>query len=149
MSDTVREESNRYGDFCPYRATDSTPPFKVKRKVPVPKNAATIHNIKPGDHITEKHWSDADTFTVLEINKRFVLAQADSRKLDPSFKPHFVPGGFAGHCTNNYEQKWVIESNPKGAINKFSVGRDGTLRTKGNRKPNVILGAHPFYDYNF
>lgn len=111
---------------------------------------ATIHNIKPGDHVTMRVGTDAYSYTVLSFNKRFVTVQKDYQEIDiENWKPNIVPGGFCGHCTNNYDQKWVVRSNDKGAIDKFSVSRDGFVRSIGSRRNDIVLGAYPFRDYNF
>jgi len=110
---------------------------------------ATINNIKPGDFVTVHLYSDAYAYTVVRITKKFVEVRQAKQERDPSWKPEIVPGGFAGHCTNNYSQKWIVTENPDAPIGKLSVGRDGTLRGLGSRRPNVTVGAHPFYDYNF
>lgn len=111
---------------------------------------ATINNIKVGDHITMLVGTDAYSYTVLGFNKRFVTIQKDYQEIDiKNWKPEIIPGGFCGHCTNNYSQKWIVESNPNGVIDKFSVSGDGFVRSIGSRRNNIILGAFPFRDYNF
>ena len=65
-----------------------------------------------------------------------------------NFKPEFVPGGFAAHCTNQEDQTYTYERDPNGETktfrwsNKFgSYGKPGDLR--------LAKGRHEFYDYNF
>ncbi len=144
MSDTLRENNVvELGTYVPKQK-------KKESREPYTKDYwASIHNIKVGDHVTELLWTDRLCYTVLSINKKFVVVQADKATKDPSFKPEFVRGGFSVHCTNNSEQQWNIKSNPKGAVKKFGVKMDGRLQASGSRKANVILGSHYFYDFNF
>lgn len=112
---------------------------------------ATKDNIKVGDHVTECLWSDKHSYTVVKILNKYVDVQRDEQYIDrENWTPEIIPGGFAGHCTNNYEQKWIVKSDPNGVIKRLSVrSKDGKLKTKGSRRADIILGAHPFYDYNF
>jgi hypothetical protein len=143
MSDILRE--NNVIEFRP-RIVEKK---KCSKEPYAGKYWASIHNIKAGDHVTELLWTDRQCYTVISINKRFVVVQEDTATKDPSFKPNFIPGGFSVHCTNNGEQQWVVESNPNGATQKFGVKRDGRLQARGSRKANVVLGSHYFYDFNF
>jgi hypothetical protein len=106
-------------------------------------------NIKPGDDVTMHLWTDAHSYTVVRVTKKFVEVRANNEKIDPTWKREFIPGGFAGHTPNNYSQKWIVEKNPDAPIVKFGVRKDGYLCSKGSRRPDITLGAHPFYDYNF
>lgn len=108
----------------------------------------TPATVKVGDGVTVHLWSDAHAATVIKKTKRTVTVQYDKATLDPNFKPEWIPGGFAAHCTNQDEQTYTYERNPDGRVetyywsNKYcSYGQPGNLRlTKGRRE---------FYDYNF
>ena len=71
-------------------------------------------------------------------------------EISPDWKPEFVEGGFAGHCTNNLDQKWIIESDEDQEpfrlrfSNKYNAWRD-----KYGRR--FYLSENPVrrYDYNF
>ncbi|HRW21024.1 MAG TPA: hypothetical protein P5509_03545 [Bacteroidales bacterium] len=72
-----------------------------------------------------------------------IIARVTAER-DESFKPEIIPGGFAGHCTNNYSQKW-----------KFTVHEDDTFEirwTPGKLKKGynrISENPRHFYDYNF
>lgn len=106
------------------------------------------HVLQIGDGVTVKHYSDATACTVIRISAsgKTVWLQEDKATLD-NWKPHFTPGGFGGHCFNNYEQKYTYEPNPEGVIHRASFRKDKQLRTTNNER--VTLGRHHFYDYNF
>lgn len=108
----------------------------------------TPANAKVGDGATVKLWSDRHAGTIIKVTKKTITIQRDKATLDPSFKPEWIPGGFAGHCTNQDEQTYTYERNEK--------GETYTLRwsKKYNRygQPGNLIalkGRREFYDYNF
>lgn len=106
--------------------------------------------IEVGDGVTLHLWSDSHACTVIARTKTTLTIQRDKAILDPNFKPEWVAGGFAGHCTNQDEQEYTYERNPNGEIIKcrwsekygrFQTGSDGSMK--------ISRGRHEFYDYNF
>ena len=78
-----------------------------------------------------------------------VLQRANA-KLDPTWKSEMIPGGFAGHCTNNREQRWIITENPDGEITEGYLGKDNQWYEKGSDRRTIISqGYVKFYDYNY
>lgn len=57
-------------------------------------------------------YSDVNPFEVVKVisDKTIEVREMDSEK-DPSWVPNWHVGGFAGHCSNQQEQKWFIKSN--------------------------------------
>lgn len=128
----------------------------------------TIHDIeqnerypfdifKVGDGATKRGYSDAHAGTVIKVspNGKRVWIQRDKATLDPSFKPEFIPGGFAGHCTNQDEQTYTYERDPEGQVYEVSLrkwrGRY-CWTAKGcspDGRQHAALGRREFYDYNF
>lgn len=100
-------------------------------------------------YLNHHGWSDVTPYEVLSITKSGYTAtvRAMHAELDKSWKPEVVPGGFAGHCINNIEQRWVITPDPDGVILKVrrtKYGwRNGFQRFKASATPCM------FYDYNF
>lgn len=105
--------------------------------------------IEVGDGVTYCLYSDKHACTVIARTKNTLTIQQDKATLDPNFKPEWVAGGFAGHCTNANEQSYTYERNPNGTIYKChwseKYGRfqcsDGSIR--------IIRGRHEYYDYNY
>lgn len=106
--------------------------------------------IEVGDGVTECLWSDRHACTVIARTAKTLTIQRDKAILDPNFKPEWIPGGFAAHCTNSEDQKWTYERNPNGEIIKcrwsekrggWQTGSDGSIR--------IIRGRHEYHDYNF
>lgn len=114
------------------------------------ENRLSPATVKVGDGVTFHLYSDAHACTVIKVTKCTVTVQQDTATIDPNFKPEFIAGGFAGHCTNQNEQTYTYERNPNGAVstyrwsnkyNRYQGGGDGSIvLTKGRRE---------FYDYNF
>lgn len=79
-------------------------------------------------------------------------------ELDPNWKPKIHPGGFAGHCSNQYSQKWIFSSDESMPVIRIR-------KTKKTVKPNGKDPIHVwvrrgsefwptkeperFHDYNF
>ena len=66
-------------------------------------------------------------------------------KIHPDFKPDITPGGFAGHCNNSDEQKWIYEIDPNGYIQKIRWSKKG----QGHGYFKVEDSPYYYYDYNF
>ena len=92
-----------------------------------------------GDGVTMCLYSDKHACTVIA-----------KTALDPNFKPEFIVGGFAAHCTNQNEQKWTYERDPNGEITKcYWSEKLGRYTTGGDQSVRISPGRHEFYDYNF
>ncbi len=108
----------------------------------------TPANAKVGDGATVNLWSDRHAGTIIKVTKASITIQRDKATLDPNFKPEWVAGGFAGHCTNQDEQKWSYERNEKGETYTIRWSRKyNKFGTPGNL--TASKGRHEFYDYNF
>lgn len=108
----------------------------------------TPANAKVGDGATVNLWSDRHAGTIVRVTRTTVTVRRDKATLNPEFKPNFVIGGFAAHCTNLGDQEYTYEPDEQGDettirwSNKYqSYGRPGNL--------TLSKGRHEFYDYNF
>lgn len=106
--------------------------------------------VEVGDGVTMYLYSDAYACTVIAKTAKTITVQRDKATLDPNFKPEFVPGGFAAHCTNQDEQSYTYERDPNGEITKcYCSEKKGRFTTGGDQSIKIGLGRHEFYDYNF
>ena len=105
------------------------------------------HQFKVGDGATVHLYTDASAWTVIAVSPsgRTITIQGDNAELSPDWKPEIIPGGFSGHCVNNYSQEWVCTPNPNGPVRKARLTKSG-WSANGNR---VSKGRRPFHDYNF
>lgn len=108
----------------------------------------TPGNAKVGDGATVVLYTDRYAGTIIKVTPLSITVQRDTATLDPEFKPEWIIGGFAAHCTNQEDQKYTYERDEHGETYTFrwsdkhqSYGRPGNLR--------AIKGRHEFYDYNF
>ena len=103
-----------------------------------------------GDGATLCLYSDRHACTVIKKTAKTITVQRDKATLDPTFKPEWIVGGFAAHCTNQNEQKWNYERDPNGEITKcYWSEKLGRYTTGGDQSIKVSPGRHEFYDYNF
>lgn len=104
-----------------------------------------------GMGVTGKVYTDCAAHTITRISKsgKVFWATIDTATLVPDWKPEFIPGGFAGHCTNNYSQEYTYTFNPDGQEIRFTLGKDGKWKCK-KHYGKVELGVRrAFHDYNF
>lgn len=94
------------------------------------------------------YWSDKHAATVIKKTPFSLTVRRDKATLDPGFKPEWIPGGFAAHCTNQDEQTYTYEPDPDGDVQTFRwSNKYGTYGQPGDLR--LIKGRHEFYDYNF
>lgn len=130
--------------------------MKTINEVPQDKKYP-FDTFKVGDGATMSGYTDLYAGTVIEVSKngKRVKVQHDDAKLNPSFKPNIVPGGFSGHCTNQEEQTYTYTQNPEGHVSEFSIRkwRGRYVWTSKNQTPDgrmgISLGRRKFHDYNF
>ena len=101
---------------------------------------------KVGLYANQYVGTDAYPYEIIEVNSRCkITIRAMSYKIHPDFKPDITPGGFAGHCNNVWDQKWIITSNPEGAILEIRRSKDGW----GRGYFKIEEEPYYFHDYNF
>ena len=105
-----------------------------------------------GDQAHITLWTDTRPYTVIERKGKRIKLQKARATLAPTYKLERIPGGFAGHCTNNRELQYDITRNEKGGLMKFGLRQDGRWCQCGqhDRNPTTLgKGWRAFYDYNF
>lgn len=95
-------------------------------------------------------YSDVEPYEVIrKVNERCFEVRPMKAERDPSYKPEFIAGGFAGHCINQGAQKWIITSDESAEIGRIRKHKDGTWRSKGGGRFQLAEAPHKYYDYNF
>lgn len=108
----------------------------------------TPANAKVGDGATVYLYSDSHAGTIVKVTKCTVTVRRDKATLNPNFKPEFVPGGFAAHCTNQHEQSYTYEPDENGTLTTvYWSKKHNCYGLPGNLQ--LSKGRHEFYDYNF
>lgn len=108
----------------------------------------THDNKKFANHVG---YSDVHPYEVINASTsgKVLTVRSMAAVRDPDWKPEMVAGGFAGHCTNQNAQQWIITPDPKGIVVKIRLHKDG--RWYDSHKARYALSNTPrkFYDYNF
>lgn len=94
-------------------------------------------------------YSDVKAYEIVKVvsEKTIEIRRMNAVK-DPNWKPEFVVGGFAGHCTNQNEQKWIYSQNTEAKVIRARLNKKGQWKSVYGRH---VLSDKPreFYDYNF
>mgnify|MGYP001040495391 FL=1 len=106
-------------------------------------------------YINMQGYTDTTPYEVIKvISDKTLEIRSMTVEKNPDFKPDFIPGGFSAHCTNNYDQKWLISSNPEG--HTIRVRKRKTQKNYGEgvywhqtARYKLAEKPHYFYDYNF
>jgi hypothetical protein len=95
-------------------------------------------------------YSDVYPFEVVKvISDKTVEVREMEAERDESVKLEWVVGGFAGHCTNQRDQKWHITSNDSNPVVRIRLSKSGVWKDKHGRKFGLSEQPVRFYDYNF
>ena len=100
-----------------------------------------------GDGVSIKYWTDIEPATVIRVTRCSLTLQMDKAELDKDWRPEIIAGGFAGHCVNQYEQKWVITPDPEGRLYSARVHKNDCIYA--DKSLRVFKGRRKYYDYNF
>ena len=88
----------------------------------------TPASIQVGDGVTVNLWSDRYAATVIKVTKSTATVRRDKATLNPDFKPEWIPGGFAAHCTNR-TSRHTPTSRTKTVRSTRSTGPENTRDT--------------------
>ena len=95
-------------------------------------------------------WSDIDPYEVVKvISDKTIEVRAMLVEKDPTWKPDIIPGGFAGHCINQHEQKWNIKSDESKKTFRIRLHKNGQWKSKFGSRFMLQDTPVKFYDYNF
>ena len=139
----------------------------MNNQIEMHEDSAKAGEYKVGDGVTMRGWTDRRAGTVIKVarNGKEVHIQEDIAELAEGWKPEFIAGGFAGHCTNQSEQGYAYTRNPKGQVTVYTL-RSKTFKAYSNRPAtkrfywvekggavnghnNLSEGRNKFHDYNF
>ena len=124
--------------------------YNKQRMLELQMHVERNRELDVGDGCTYYLWSDSYACTVIKKTKKTITIQRDKATLSPDFKPDWIPGGFAAHCTNAEEQEYTYERNPNGEIYVCHWSeKEGRYRTGSDGSIKIGVGRHEYYDYNF
>lgn len=95
-------------------------------------------------------YSDVYPFEVVRVisDKTIEVREMDAER-DESVKLEWAPGGFAGHCINQRDQKWFITSNESNPVIRIRLSAKKGWQDKHGRRFGLSDQPVRFYDYNF
>lgn len=95
-------------------------------------------------------WSDVEPYEVVRvISDKTIEVRRMKYARDETFVPEWVAGGFAGVCTNQGQQKWVIEPDETEQVIRIRRHVDGAYRSASGMRFALSDKPVRFYDYNF
>ena len=95
-------------------------------------------------------YSDVHPFEIVRyVSDKTIEIRAMNATLDPAFKPEFHVGGFAAHCSNQHEQKWVYSSDHDAKIRRIRLSKIGIWKDKYGNRYSLANEPKKFYDYNY
>lgn len=107
-------------------------------------------------HANRQGHSDVTPFEIVAVACSKTSVQPRRMKIravdyvrDPSWSPNIIPGGFAGHCDNNHDQRWIYTSNPANRVFDIRLHKDGRWYDAHGGRYNLSDKPVRFYDYNF
>lgn len=93
-------------------------------------------------------YTDVHPYEVVRVvSAKCVVLREMRAKLAEGEKPQIIPGGFAGHCTNQRELKYDITS-MDGEPVRARLRKNGQWHSKHGRHVPSDKPLY-FYDYNF
>ncbi len=112
-----------------------------------------IVGLPDGEYLTQTLFSDTTPWKVIGRTATTLTLQEVLVDRDPEWKPEFVAGGFAGHCTNQSEQTWLYAglgpSTTKARLVKSRFCGSDKLWRSAQCGEFIANGACRHYDYNF
>ena len=94
-------------------------------------------------------YTDIDPFEVVRVvSDRTLEIREMNTDRDDSVALEFHVGGFAAHCSNQRDQKWIITSDTSNKVIRIRLGKGGWRDAHG-RKFALSEQPHKFFDYNF
>ena len=111
-----------------------------------------IKGLPEGEYLTETLYSDNTPWKVVGRTATTLKLKEVEVDRDPEWTPNIIPGGFAGHCTNQDQQTWVYAGLSDHTITVRLVKSRFNSSEKmwgSNGRSFIANGARRKYDYNF
>ena len=137
----VNDETTSFQAYCRLDDRRTT----LRDQIMTEKN----RELEVGDGCTVRFYTDRHACTVIKKTKTTITVQRDKATLDPNWKPEWVEGGFSAICTNQEDQTYTYERNPKGETYTLRWNEKAGRYINHTQGIRVYPGRHEFYDYNF
>ena len=97
----------------------------------------------------QKLHTDCEPFEIVRVVSETTIEIREMDAKPASWNQEWVSGGFAGHCSNQDEQKWVISSNEANPTIRIRWSKAKQQWQHGGLRFNLSTQPVKFYDYNF
>lgn len=95
-------------------------------------------------------YSDVEPYEIVRfVSDKTVEVRELNAERDPEWKPEWHVGGFAGHCSNQREQRWLFSRNEGSPVFRIRRQKDGKWKCAAGNKFYLSDKPVKFYDYNF
>jgi hypothetical protein len=95
-------------------------------------------------------YSDINPYEVIRVvSDKCIEVREMKAKLNPKYKPEFVPGGFSAICLNGFDQEWIIEPDESRPIIRIRANKKLGWACKDGRRFSLNDKPVKYYDYNF
>jgi len=94
-------------------------------------------------------YSDVTPYEVVGQKGKGLVVRSMSYVKDESVELEFHAGGFSAYCSNQSDQKWIIESDESAATVVIRQHKDGKWRDSMRNSYALADAPRRFYDYNF
>lgn len=95
-------------------------------------------------------YTDVHPFEVVrQVSGKCLEIRAMSAERDPTWKPVFHQGGFVANCSNQQDQRWIIQPDPSAPAVRIRLHKDGRWKDANGNRYALDTKPYRFYDYNF
>jgi len=115
---------------------------------------AKIESLSKYTHANRVLWSDVEPYEIIRVvSDKCIEIRRMNAVRDESVVLEFSIGGFAAHCSNQDEQKWIYSSNVDAPVIRIrpnkTKGYGIQWKDKHGTRYSLNTEPHKFYDYNF
>lgn len=144
----MKRTAKQFFEFYHTERWNLTGTYDERRAAEEKMFADWYHEMEVGDHAHVVMYTDVYPVTIVKKTATTLTVRRDKAERDPNWKPEFVVGGFAAHCTNNDEQRWIITEDPDGYTETFRWSkRYNAYRDTAGCE--LLPEWRKKYDYNF
>lgn len=114
------------------------------------KRLNTLENTIEGCGFANMHgYSDVEPYEIVRvISEKTIEIRRLNAKLSNGWKPEILPGGFAGHCTNQHSQTYDYGHDEAAPIIRARLRKDGKYHSAYGQH-RIAEAPRKFHDYNF
>jgi len=95
-------------------------------------------------------WTDVNPFEVVRVISEQTVEVREMKAHPLPWDQKWEVGGFAGHCSNQRDQKWDIQRDLDAEVIRIRWSKaKGVWQDRNGRRFSMSDAPRKFYDYNF